>query len=446
MALKKILPRISSSGFRYDPWKLVNRNIFLDKIKWHNPVQIISDIDKTYLETSFDSITAMAKIALEDASDKQTVTGAKEFLKALIYHSTILYPNFRSSSIKDINSDNTHFTKANHKTNHSNKNIISGSLHFVSSSPTQLRSILEQKIAMDYISCVSDCFKDQVYNLKFGKLSLIKQQISYKLCALLSLIVDFKNCKRIILIGDNKESDAIVYLMIKFFLKGIWNVQHCIECLKKLDVPESHFNKIFKKIDLNKLEKFQKDQDLDILIMIRLLKDTASFDHFLGISSEIIWFQDYLDLALISYYTQIISSDGIDQFLTSYQQEYFSSVTSLSEKIKTIHDDFKDIAQKNCSLLNINNKNIYTKKHSTYIKKILNHKQAKFDNHFLSDNNLEILNLLESNYIKPSLSSSQYSKNLLIEPFFKSSFFSKHHPLCPDKLVTEFIKFAVSKK
>ncbi len=76
-------------------------------------VHVFCDIDKTYLETQFESVSSLVKIAYESAEAKITVKGAPDVLRALI--------------------DDTW-----------EKNGENRFLHFVSSSPPQLRSVLAQ--------------------------------------------------------------------------------------------------------------------------------------------------------------------------------------------------------------------------------------------------------------------------------------------------------------
>ena len=80
---------------------------------------VVCDIDKTYLETEFESLTRVASIAFESATDKITVTGATDVLLAV-----------RWGAMEAPLSDDW-----------------PRPLHFVSSSPPQLRAVLEEKLA-----------------------------------------------------------------------------------------------------------------------------------------------------------------------------------------------------------------------------------------------------------------------------------------------------------
>ena len=75
---------------RFFHLKKGSRNYKIDHLLTHvkapfaidvqNCDHIICDIDKTYLETEYDSFVKLAKIAFQTAEDKKTVIGAKNFL------------------------------------------------------------------------------------------------------------------------------------------------------------------------------------------------------------------------------------------------------------------------------------------------------------------------------------------------------------------------------
>jgi hypothetical protein len=157
-----------------------------------NETAIICDIDKTYLETEFESVARMVRIAFEAPGDKITVAGASDVLEACRWLGR---------------------TKPRH-------------LHFVSSSPPQLRAVLEEKLMMDGLDWTSDTFKNQAYNLRRGRMDLLRQHVAYKSLAILRLIAtaaaaDERELRRYVLIGDNAESDAYIYLGVKLVVEGL---------------------------------------------------------------------------------------------------------------------------------------------------------------------------------------------------------------------------------
>ena len=62
-----LISRVLGMRGDYNVWNLVNRRIFATDSELANSLQIICDIDKTYLDTAFETVGGMAKIALESA-------------------------------------------------------------------------------------------------------------------------------------------------------------------------------------------------------------------------------------------------------------------------------------------------------------------------------------------------------------------------------------------
>lgn len=179
----------STSEARYRLDELISTEVLI-----HEPfsaIQIICDIDKTYIETRFETPMAMLKIAFENAEEKQTVTGAPIALLAG------RWGNFYSD----------HSLQQPH------------SLHFVSASPPQLRKVIRSKLAMDGLDWTSDSFKNQAYNIKTRKLRFLKQHAAYKTATILKQMSQAPARSQFILIGDNAELDAFIYLGVKLFVE-----------------------------------------------------------------------------------------------------------------------------------------------------------------------------------------------------------------------------------
>ena len=130
----------------YNFRKLIDRRQVKDKTL--STKQIICDIDKTYLETNFESVLKLVQIPFEDATDKITVSGANEVLKACRWGLCEKDPNAHPVA-----------------------------LHFISSSPPQLRQVLTEKLMLDFLDWDSDTFKNQAYNIKKGRMDLLNNSI-----------------------------------------------------------------------------------------------------------------------------------------------------------------------------------------------------------------------------------------------------------------------------
>ncbi|NRA44665.1 MAG: DUF2183 domain-containing protein [Oligoflexales bacterium] len=211
-----MLRKQRSPGNSYDLWQLVDMRKFEDLGNSSGNIQIICDIDKTYLETTFESWVKMARIAFEDAEDKVTVSGASDVLMAGRWGNL-------NAPIAD-EQDMGNYPRP---------------LHFVSSSPTQLRAVLEEKLSLDGLDWSSDTFKNQAYNLKKGRFDLLKHQVAYKTAAILKLMESQDDGISYFLIGDNAESDPFIYMGIKLLTEERLSPQSFESYLELLGVEAS---------------------------------------------------------------------------------------------------------------------------------------------------------------------------------------------------------------
>lgn len=135
------------------------------------------DLDKTYLQTDIDSVRGLVRSAIEPARAKRAVPGAPALLRELARER----PGWRPRIF-----------------------ILSGS-------PTQMRPVLEQKLRMDGVRFDEFVLKDNLGNLKKGRLRAVRGQFGYKLPQLLRARVGLGAACRESLFGDDAEVDALVY-------------------------------------------------------------------------------------------------------------------------------------------------------------------------------------------------------------------------------------------
>lgn len=157
---------------------------------------IICDLDKTYVETEFESWVKMARIPFERPHEKITVPGASEVLLA-------------------VRSEVGHRPDAAPLTG----------LHFVSSSPPQLRSALEGKLVLDQLDWTTDTFKNQSYNIRMARIDLLRHHIAYKTKAILDIAATTAPGSVLWMVGDNAEYDGFIYCGVKLFVEGLVDVK-----------------------------------------------------------------------------------------------------------------------------------------------------------------------------------------------------------------------------
>jgi len=145
------------------------------------------DLDKTYLDTRFESLSELVRIPFQDAEDKVNVPGSAALLRELC---------------REVEGQGSAFVS-----------IVSGS-------PRQLREVLEEKLRLDGIDWQEFHLKPQLENLRKGRLRAVKDQVGYKLPLLLRSRCALPGELRETLFGDDAEVDALIYSLYADLLCG----------------------------------------------------------------------------------------------------------------------------------------------------------------------------------------------------------------------------------
>jgi hypothetical protein len=147
------------------------------------------DLDKTYLRTDFDTLRDLVRTAIERPDQKRTVPGAAALLREL--------------------------GRAGVET------------HILSGSPEQLRSRIEQKLALDGVRWATLTLKPNLSNLLRLRFRALRGQLGYKLPALLRRRCEQRSQRgtdgaliREALLGDDAEADAFVYSLYADVCEG----------------------------------------------------------------------------------------------------------------------------------------------------------------------------------------------------------------------------------
>lgn len=141
------------------------------------------DLDKTYLETDFHSIAGLVRSATESAAQKRAVPGASALVRALGAQ-----PGAR--------------------------------IFILSGSPTQMRTVLEEKLRIDGVQVDTLILKDNLDNLRRGRIRAVRGQFGYKLPVLLQSRAGIGPGVGETLFGDDAEVDALVYSVYADALAG----------------------------------------------------------------------------------------------------------------------------------------------------------------------------------------------------------------------------------
>ncbi len=139
------------------------------------------DLDKTYLDSSIDSLGGLFRTIFEKAFTKKNVPGTQSLIRSLGRFRKI---NFNEPTLP---------------------------IFFVSASPPQMESKIYEKFLLDDIKPIGMFYKDNLRNLAPKRLLFLKKQVGYKIQSLLQLRKQLNPNVRMICFGDDSESDAIIY-------------------------------------------------------------------------------------------------------------------------------------------------------------------------------------------------------------------------------------------
>ena len=159
------------------------------------------DLDKTYLRTEFDTLRDLVRTALERPDQKMTNPGASTLLRELVR--------------------------------------CGMAVHILSGSPEQMRGRLEDKLRLDGITWESFTLKPNLSNLVRLRFRAIRDQLGYKLPALLlarSRVAQGPGegpPPRETLFGDDAEADAFVYSLYADFVAGHVSEAQLLEVMEK---------------------------------------------------------------------------------------------------------------------------------------------------------------------------------------------------------------------
>ncbi len=140
------------------------------------------DLDKTYLRTDFDTLKALVRTAFEGAERKQAVPGAAALLREL-----------RAGGAR---------------------------ICFVSGSPRQMRRVLTKKLRLDGVEFDEFILKPNLRNMLTGRFRAMREQVGYKLPALLSGRAGVPESFHESCFGDDAEADGFIYSLYADLIAG----------------------------------------------------------------------------------------------------------------------------------------------------------------------------------------------------------------------------------
>ena len=200
----------------------------------------IWDLDKTYLDTKFETFKGLIKTIMERGFQKKNVPGTSELVMAL---------------------KKAHFEK---------KDVDFLPIYFITASPPQMEERIVEKLEFDGFRPYGIFCKDNLQNLRPGRLWRLTKQVGYKLQALMQLRLRLKPDVRQVLWGDDSESDALIYSLYSDICARRLNKSEIKKILKNFNVTGPQMDKIFE------LQQRMPASDPVEKIYINLAADTDS--------------------------------------------------------------------------------------------------------------------------------------------------------------------------
>ena len=250
------------------------------------------DLDKTYIQTDFDSLRGLIRAAVQRAEEKQNVPGADALLREVT------------------------------REREDGRVIVT----FISGSPTQMRRTLEQKFAIDGIRPDAFILKPQLGLLFRGKFRAIKGQVGYKLDALLRVRTLAPPAPET-LFGDDAEQDAFIYSLYADLAAGLVDADLLERLLREAQVYEDTRESIMERA--SKIEHAANVQR----IFIHLDRRSAP-GRFMVFGPRVVPIINYFQAALMLYADEVLdlaalmrvaagmvhrSSYGLMELSNSYQ-------------------------------------------------------------------------------------------------------------------------------
>jgi len=213
------------------------------------------DLDKTYLRTEFDTLKDLFRRAIERPSDKRTVPGAASLLREL-----------RATGPAGI--------------------------YILSGSPEQMRRVLEAKLRLDGIGWDGFTLKPSLRNLLRGRFRFLKDQVGFKLLAMVASREPLAPELDEILFGDDAETDAFTYSLYADLCAGRVDTGTLLQVLQQAAATDDDVAKLL--LLVAQLPK--RDHCRRIFIHLDRM---SSLDRFEIYGSRVVPFYNYFQPAMV---------------------------------------------------------------------------------------------------------------------------------------------------
>ena len=245
----------------------------------------IWDLDKTYLDTSVDSLKGLFMTIFEKSFSKKNMPGASALLRSLA--------RYRRKHFSDPEFP----------------------LFFVSASPPQMESKIYEKFTIDEIDPLGMFYKDNLRNLRPSRFTFLRNQIGYKIQALLQLRVDLSPQVKMLCFGDDSESDVVIYNLFSDICARRMTPVQLSKVLEKFAINTMQIEEIIRLQDLVPV------QDPVEKIYINLATDTDP-EYYGQFGRRTLATYDSFQLALDFVQDQRLSLEELSQIIIDLKTKY----------------------------------------------------------------------------------------------------------------------------
>lgn len=260
------------------------------------PTVYVWDIDKTYLDTQFETLRGLFRTAFEKSFQKRNVPGTATLIRAL------------EGTVKG--------------------NILP--LYFISASPPQMEAKLHQKMLLDRINPLGIFFKDNLKNIRFRKFARLKHHVGFKVQALCELRASLKENIGMVLFGDDSESDAVIYSLFSDICSRRLPVSELLSVLDALHVLPEQRRRI---VELQ--EKIPINDPVE-KIYINLVADTDP-DYYSKFGRRVLATFTTFQAALDLFQSKLIDLDSLVMVARDMIANYGFSVEELAKSFEDLH-------------------------------------------------------------------------------------------------------------
>ncbi len=254
------------------------------------------DIDKTYLDTKFETVKGLIRTATEKPAQKKNVPGAAELVRCL----------------------NGAWTKRN------------GSpffpIYFITASPPQMEKRIRQKLELDGVKPYGIFCKDNLPNLRPRRFWRLNKQVGYKLQSLMQMRFELHKDVRLVMFGDDGEYDAVIYSIFSDICARRLDTSELRQTLNALYVVDAQVDAIFR------LQDKVPNQDPVEKIYINLADDTDS-DYYLKFGRRTLPISNTFQAALDLFQDDRIGADDVARVAENLINEFDFTVEELDRSL-----------------------------------------------------------------------------------------------------------------